>query len=93
MLHVFHYVIFFYINEYKSKYKASAIFSASLSSIPSLDMTLMVSKRKKKGKITTDMSKEGRAILHQGERKHRAWSWQEHPKVQMEITMTLRPRL
>ena len=72
--------------------KQVQFFSARLSSIPSLNMTLMVSKRKKKGKTTADISKEGRAILHQGERKHQAWSWQEHPKVQMEITMTLRPR-
>ena len=61
--------------------KQVQFFSASLLNIPSHDMTLIVNKRKKKGKTTTDPPKEGRAILPQGERKHQVWSWQEHPKV------------
>ena len=72
--------------------KQVQFFSASPLNIPSCDMTLMVSKRKKKEKNTTDPPKEGRVVLPQGERKPQVWSWQEHPKVQMEITMTLRPR-
>ena len=50
--------------------KQVQFFSESPSNMLSCDMTLMVNKRKKKGKTTADLPKEGKAILPQGERKH-----------------------